>query len=359
MRAVTTTVAPREVALLRLVAQRVAGPPFPDAAAAVRGLLAVQAQDSPGALTSVALRTADRSRAGVEAALDAGTVVRSWPMRGTLHLTAAEDLPWMLDLLGPRVLAGAARRREVVGLTEADLERSRGVAVAALTGGRRLGRRELLATLADGGCDVAGQKGYHTLWYLAQTGTLVLGPVEGTDQAFVLLEEWVPAPRRPGREEALAELALRFFTGHGPATVADLVRWAGTTVRDARAGLAPVRDRLAAVDVDGTEMLMDPATPDRLAACRADAEGLHLLPGFDEVVLGYADRTCTVPAEHADRIVPGGNGVFRPTVVVGGCAVGTWRWTGTGPRRAAVAEPFTTFPGGVAERVAELAAALP
>jgi hypothetical protein len=355
----TTSVPPSEVALLRLVAQRVAGPRSPDAASAVRGLLAVQAQDLPGALTSVALRTADRSRAGVDAALESGAVVRSWPMRGTLHLTPAEDLAWMLDLLGSRALAGAAKRREVVGLTLDDLERSRGVAVAALTGGRRLGRRELLATLADGGCDVAGQKGYHTLWFLSQTGTLVLGPPEAGDQAFVLLDEWVPEPRRLPREEALAELALRFFTGHGPATVADLVRWGGTTVRDARAGLAAVRDRLAAVDVDGTEMLLDPEVPDRLAGCRAEAEGLHLLPGFDEVVLGYADRTCTVPAEHADRIVPGGNGVFRPTVVVGGCAVGTWRWTGTGARRAVTAEPFTAFPAGVAERVPELAAALP
>ncbi len=354
-----TTVPLREVALLRLVAQRVAGPRFADAAAAVRGLLAVQGQDLPGALTSVALRTADRTRVGVEAALDAGAVVRSWPMRGTLHLTPAEDLPWMLDLLGPRVLAGAARRREVVGLTLDDLERARGLAVAALTGGRRLGRTDLLAVLADGGADVSGQRGYHTLWYLAQTGTLVLGPVAGTDQAFVLLDEWVPAPRRLEGEEALAELALRFFTGHGPAGVADLVRWAGTTVRDARAGLAAVRDRLAAVDVEGTEMLMDPDTPDRLAACRAEAAGLHLLPGFDEVVLGYADRTCTVPAEHADRIVPGGNGVFRSTVVVGGCAVGTWRWTGRGARRTVAAEAFTTFPDGVADRVPELAAALP
>jgi hypothetical protein len=350
---------PREVALLRLVAQRVAGPPFPDAAAAVRALGAVQGQDLPGALTSVALRTAGRSRAGVEAALDAGDVVRSWPMRSTLHLTAAEDLPWLLALLGPRVLAGAAKRRAVVGLTEADLERAREVATGVLTGGRRLGRKALLAALAEAGCDVTGQRGYHTLWYLAQTGTLVLGPPEAGDQAFVLLDEWIRAPRRLEGEEALAELALRFFTGHGPATVADLVRWAGTTVRDARAGLAPVRDRLTAIDVEGTEMLMAADTADRLAGCRPEAEDVHLLPGFDEVVLGYADRSCTVPPEVADRIVPGGNGVFRGTVVVGGRAVGTWRWTGKGARRAVAAEPFTAFPDGVGERLAELAAALP
>jgi winged helix DNA-binding protein len=349
----------REVALLRLVALRVAGPPFPDAATAVRALGAVQGQDYPGALTSVALRTADRSRAGVEAALDAGDVVRSWPMRSTLHLTAAEDLPWMLALLGPRVLAGAAKRRATLGVTEAECEQARQAVLGALTGGRRLSRKALLAAIGAGGVEVSGQRGYHLLWYLAQTGTLVLGPTEDGDQAFVLLDEWVRAPRRLEGEEALGELARRFFTGHGPAAVADLVRWAGTTVRDARAGLALARPELEAVDVDGTELYLDPATPQRLAAHRAEAEGLHLLPGFDEFVLGYADRTCAVPPEFADRIVPGGNGVFRSTVVTGGRVVGTWRWTGKGARRTVTAEPFTAFPDGVAERIPDLAASLP
>src|SRR3954465_10593389 len=124
---------PHEVALLRLVAQRIAGPPWPTAAETVRWLTAVQAQDYPGALTSVALRTEGATRTGVEAALDAGEVVRSWPMRSTLHLVAAEDLGWLLELCGPRVLAGAAKRRGGLGLTEADTERARELAVAALT----------------------------------------------------------------------------------------------------------------------------------------------------------------------------------------------------------------------------------
>ncbi|WP_233517673.1 winged helix DNA-binding domain-containing protein [Geodermatophilus marinus] len=352
-------VSPREVALLRLVAQRVAGPPFADAAAAVRALGAVQGQDLPGALTSVALRTAGRSRAGVAAALDAGDVVRSWPMRGTLHLVAAEDLPWMLDLLGPRVLAGAARRRATVGLTEADLERAREAAAGALSGGRRSGRTDLLAAIGAAGVDVSGQRGYHTLWYLAQTGTLVLGPTAAGDQAFVLLDEWVRSPRRLEGEEALGELALRYFTGHGPATVADLARWAGTTVRDARTGLALARPRLETITVEGTELHLDPATPERLTACRAEAGALHLLPGFDEFVLGYADRTCAVPAEFAHRIVPGGNGVFRATVVSGGGVVGTWRWTGRGTGRAVAAEPFTAFADDVAAGIPGAAARLP
>ena len=136
----------------------------------MRGLLCVQGQDLPGALTSVALRTRDRSLAGVRAALDAGAVVRSWPMRSTLHLVPAADLAWLLELCGPRVLAGAAKRRATLGLTEADAERAREQAVAALAGGRRLGRAALLEAIGEG-VDVSGQRGYHLLWYLAQTGT--------------------------------------------------------------------------------------------------------------------------------------------------------------------------------------------
>jgi hypothetical protein len=280
-------------------------------------------------------------------------------MRGTLHLLPAEDLPWMLELLGPRVLAGAAKRRERLGLTEADTERAREAARAALTGGGRLGRAALLAALGDGGVDVSGQRGYHLLWYLAQTGTLCLGPTQDGEQLFVLLEEWVPAPRRPAREEALGELVRRYFTGHGPATVADLVRWAGTTVRDVRTGLALARGELATIDVDGVEHFLDPATPDRLAACREEARGLLLLPGFDEFVLGYGDRRAVLSPQFADRIVPGGNGMFRPTVVVDGRITGTWRWTGRGAKRTVSADPFTEFPDGVAAAIPGAADALP
>jgi len=208
-----------ELALLRLVALRVAGPPPADAAAAVRLLTCLQGQDLPGALTSVALRTAQRTRAGVEAALEAGEVVRSWPMRSTLHLVPAEDLHWLLELCGPRVLAGAARRRAVLGTSEADLERARDLVTAALGGGRRCDRRELLDAVADGGVATTGQRGYHLLWWLAQTGTLCLGPVAGGEQQFVLLDEWVPAARRLDRDAALAELALRYLRGQGPDTV--------------------------------------------------------------------------------------------------------------------------------------------
>jgi len=350
---------PHEVALLRLVAQRLAGPPAPTGTAAVRTLTAVQGQDFPGALASVALRSPGRRTSDVEAALDAGEVVRSWPMRGTLHLTAAADLPWMLDLMGPRALAGLARRRAQLELTDADAELAREAVVAALEGGKRSRRSDLLEAIRKYGIATTGQRGYHLLWFLAQTGTLVLGPTDDGEQLFVLLDEWIPAPRRPEREEALGELARRFFCGHGPATVQDLARWSGLTLGDVRAGLAVAREQLETVQVDGVEHHLDPATPERLTTCREEARGVFMLPGFDEFVLGYADRGTILDAAFADRIVPGGNGVFRPTVVSDGRIVGTWQFAGRGAKRTAVATPFTAFADGLAEVFQQQAAAPP
>lgn len=141
----------------------------------------------------------------------------------------------------------------------------------------------------------------------------------------MLAAEWIRAQRELDGEQALAELARRFFLGHGPATIADLARWSGLTLSMARAGLAAVQDRLAVVTLDGVDHLLDPAVPDLLAQARAQARGVFLLPGFDEFVLGYADRSAVLAPAVADRVAPGGNGVFRPSVVRDGRIVGTWR----------------------------------
>jgi len=348
-----------EVALLRLTAQLIAGPGMVTATGAVRWLTALQAQDHRGVLTSVALRMRSGTREGVEAALNAGEVVKSWPMRGTLHLVAAEDLPWMLDLMAPRVVAQATRRRAELGLDLAAIEQARELAGQALAGGRRMRRRELLAGWDEAGLATTGQRGYHMLWHLAQTGTLCFGPVRDGEQLVVLVDEWITRPRRLKREEALGELARRYFHGHGPATVKDFARWTNLVAADVRTGLALARPELVHVEVDGVEHLMDPQTPDLLDRCREHARGVFLLPGFDEYVLGYADRRAALATEFAARIVPGGNGVFRPTIVSDGQIVGTWRHIGRGAQRTVTATPFTSFRDGVAVAIPQVYADLP
>jgi len=321
-----------DVALLRLAAQRLVGAGFATAADTVRWMTAMQAQDYAGSLTSVALRMESGAREQVEAALDAGGVVRSWPMRGTLHLVAAEDLQWILGLTAARVVAGAATRRKQLGLDEGTLERAGKLAVSSLEGGRRLRRDDLLTVWVDAGLQTQGGRGYHMLFHLAQTGILCFGPVTDGEQGLVLLEEWIRQPRQLPREEALGELALRYFRSHGPATVKDFTRWTGLVAADVRAGLALARSGLDRLEVDGVEYFLDPRTPDALAAAsdwvnptgsrRPAARDVVLLPGFDEFILGYQDRRAQLPAEFADRIVPGGNGDFKPTVVEPGKSSG-------------------------------------
>lgn len=348
----------QNAALLRLAAQRLVGPRSATAAEAVRWLTAVQAQDRTGALTSVALRVRRGQRADVVAALDAGTVVKSWPMRGTLHLVAAEDLPWMLRLLGPREVTVSVPRRAGLGLDEQQLERAREVAIGALAG-TRLQRAELFARWDDAGLSTSGQRGVHILRFLAMTGTVVFGPTRAGEQLLALTDEWVRRPRQLEREEAAGELALRYFRSHGPATVADFTRWAHLVAADVRAGLGLARPELARIDVDGTEHLMDPQTPELLAAARAEAGGVLLLPGFDEFILGYADRRAQLDPAYADRIVPGGNGVFRPTVVRAGRVIGTWARTGRGAQQTICASPFTSFSDEVSAAIPRVYAALP
>ncbi len=197
------------------------------------------------------------------------------------------------------------------------------------------------------------------IWHLAQTGTLCFGPVRDGEQLLVLVDEWIPGARRLERDEALGELAWRYFRGHGPATIKDFTRWTGLVAADVRTGLALARPRLASLDAEDVEYLMDPQSPELLDACRPRARGLFLLPGFDEFVLGYADRRAALPSEFAGRIVPGGNGVFRPTVISDGRIVGTWTHTGRGTRRTVTATPFTSFSDEVASGILDAYSMLP
>ena len=340
----------RELARLRLASQRLTpssegiGP-----ADTVRHLLAVQAQDFAGAKWSVGVRTPGSTDAAIEAALAAGEIVRSWPMRGTLHFVAPEDLGWMLALTSARTIQSAAGRHRQLELTEAELEHAREVAIEALSDGRVLSRDDLLARFAAAGISTAGQRGIHTLQRLSLWGVIVFGPLQlgaagkANQQTFVLLDEWVAAPRSLERDEALGEFALRYFTGHGPATVRDFAWWSSLTLTDARAGLAVVRDRLDELERNDTSYFLA-----RDAAAGASAQHTSsstlALPGFDEYLLGYQDRGAALAPEHAEVIVPGKNGLFLPTIVVDGEIVGTWRRTLTTKGVAIEPQPFAPLP---------------
>jgi hypothetical protein len=304
----------RRLTALRLSALGIADPSAPSPDGVVQNALATQAQDYLGTLWAVGLRTARATAADVESAHEAGRFVRSWPMRGTLHFVDGADLGWMLGLTADRMMRSAAGRHRQLELTDDHFERAEGVAGDLLRGGRHASRAELLVAFRDAGIATDGQRGVHILGRLAQLGILVLAARD----SWALLDEWVPKPRRLGRDEALEEFAFRYFSSHGPATVKDFSWWSSLTLTDARAGLAAVRDRLVELELDGAVYYMRPGLE---PAGRA----VHLLPGFDEYLLGYGDRSAPLAREHANTVVPGGNGLFMPTIVVDGEVVGIWK----------------------------------
>ncbi len=134
----------------------------------------------------------------------------------------------------------------------------------------------MMRLLDDAGITPTGQRGYHILWQTTQAGVICLGPMEGTQQTFVLLDEWVPAARDLSREEAVAELAGRYFTSHGPATIHDFAWWAGLTLAEARAGRDAASSRLVSDNIDGTDHWM---SKDDAAYAAHAAPAVSLLPG--------------------------------------------------------------------------------
>lgn len=306
---------------------------------------AMQAQDLASGLWSLGARLPGMRQADVQKALERREAIRTWPMRGTVHLVPARDARWMLDLMGPRALVGVEARRAALGFTEADVDWATEILAAALAGGGRMTRAECLAAITAGGVDCGGQRGYHVLWYASQRGVTCIAPNVGKEQTFVLLDEWVPDPHRLDRDEALATIALRYFRSHGPTTRQDFAGWTGLTAADVRRGIAAAGSGLTTVRVDGVEMLVDPALLD---APRTPVDDLLALPGFDEYLLGFKDRTLMVDPAHKQAIVPGNNGMFRSTVVRDGRVVATW--TRTVAKRSVNVTVQPLVPMGEAER---------
>ncbi len=227
----------------------------------VKKLGAMQAQDYLGALWALGLRMQRAVEADIEQAIANREIIRTWPMRGTLHFVAPEDVRWMPALLAPRILAGAARRHKQLELDEATFAHSETLFINALRNGRSLTRSEMMDVLEQACISTKGQRGYHILWWAAQNGLICFGPRQGKQHTFVLLDEWLPNSKSLSREESLAELAHRYFTGHGPATIQDYIWWSGLPAADARAGLEMVKSQLTHEELDGQTYWFSPSSP--------------------------------------------------------------------------------------------------
>lgn len=311
------------IAHSRLYNQSIAGSLLHTPEQVVKEMGAVQAQDYMQAVWAIGLRSPSSNLADIERTIADRKIILTWTLRGTLHFVPAEDVKCMLQLSAPRLIGPTKRRMAELGLDDRTLERCREIIIGALKGGRQLDRFDLLQLIEEEGIHTGNQRGYHLLWNSGYQGLICFGPLKGKQQTNVLLDEWVPHARELSYEESLQVHAQRYFTSHGLATIHDFAWWAGLTLTDARRGLESVKKQLQSEVIEGSEYWMSSIPP----ASTHEDSGVYLLPGFDEYILGYKDRSAVLEPERAPLIVPGNNGVFMPTIVVGGQVVGIWKRT--------------------------------
>jgi hypothetical protein len=310
--------------------------PARDVAEAARMVCGIQAQDAVASRLGVRARSSGVADADVLAAIEDRGVVRTWLMRNTIHLVAADDAKWMTALLGPMI----RRRFETVrwpqlGLTPDVLDAAAEVTPDVLRG-RSLTRHEFVAGLAEHGVQIspADQAPTHALVYLSAIGLTCRASDRGKDATFALLDEWLPdAAEGPRDDDALAELARRYFAAFSPATPADFTTWSG--LPSSRA-IDLIRDELTPVDVDGRAGY-------RLGEVEP-AKGLRLLSAFDNYLVGYKERKFIDDDRRAEVYV---GGMIRPTVLLDGRVIGRWQLSHKADVTTVEVIPFVNVARGI------------
>ena len=323
-----------------------------DPARIVRAVGAIQAQEPAAAALAVRARGGGFVSSEVERVrVEDRSYVRTWCQRGTIHLVPAEDVHWMLGALRQALVAARASRWRALGLDDDTYGKARHSLHKALGDGP-LTRAEIGERWSASGLDVSGQRLPHLISRAAIDGDVCDGPDRGRDRTWVRLEDWIDPVPGPQGAKALAELARRHLSGHGPAEARDLAAWSGLKVSDARAGWKLIEDELKELQTPwGARWMLSGAAQDGSAR---GAGAARLLGAFDAYLLGYRDRAEIAPAPHVKKVSGSANLRVPAAAAVGGEVLGTWRMSKKGGSFEVEIEPFgeldlSTFAAEVAD----------
>jgi hypothetical protein len=313
----------------RLRNHKLSSPTFAQAADVARWFGAVQAQDFHAAKWALALRMRKATNASVEDAFNSGEIVRTHLLRPTWHFVTPDDIRWLLHLTAPRVNLRCGPNYRKYELDAAIFKRSNRVLANALKGGNHRTRSELKAILNRAG--VAADDTVrlaHVLLRAELDGVVCSGPRRGNQFTYALLEERVPVGKQFSREGALAELARRYFTSHGPATLADFVWWSGLTAKDAQRAIDLLDRQVEKTQIEETVFWSaNSATPNRKRSSKTITrhDEAHLLPAFDEYNVAYKHRQLVFDQNAVSQIDAWG--ALGPNVIIDGRIVGLWKGT--------------------------------
>ena len=326
-----------DLAHWRLHNLRLSGAPLEAPEDVVGWLGAVQSQDFGPAKWSVAERTGGVGDAAIDRAFADGAILRTHVLRPTWHFVLPADIRWMLELTAPRVHALNAYYYRQLGLDDAAFDRCDALLVGALQGGAQLTRKQLGATLEGAGVTLGGFRLAYLLMNAELRGIVCSGAPRGKQQTYALLEERAPQATPRTGDEALAELTLRYYTSHGPATVKDFGWWSSLTAADIKRGLELVASRLRHEVVDGVAYWFAGSA----SSARPASPAVHLLQGYDEYIVGYSQSKSVLNL--ARRTLVQDRPVFNGVAILDGQVAGHWKRTLTSDTVAfevALYEPF-------------------
>jgi hypothetical protein len=306
----------------RLQNQKLSRTTFKSPEQVVAWLGVVQAQDYAAAKWAVSQRAKGITDSVMDQALADGTILRTHILRPTWHFVTPQDIHWMLKLSAPRILALSATYFRKLELDTAIFKRSNTVLTKALQGGKQLTRAELTSALKKNGIASDDLLRFTYLIVHAELhGILCSGGRRGKQFTYALLDERVSKSRSLEKDEALAELAKRYFTSHGPATLKDYTWWSGLTATDAKNGLEMIKSTLA------YEVLDDKTYWFSRSPVKEKGSVAHLLPNYDEYTVGYTDRSAIYDTRHNVKLDARGNFLFNNVILINGQVVGTWKRT--------------------------------
>lgn len=325
------------IAIRRLCSQQLASSIFKRPEEVVAWFGGVQAQDYSGAKWAVGQRLKKCIDADIERALTEKKIVRTWAMRGTFHFVAASDIRWMLALLASRIIERNARRYRELELEEETLVESNEVLKNALQDGSHLDRRELLAILHKNGISTEGQRAHYILQRASLDGLICQAGMRSNNNPIFISMDELPETKTLTRSEALAELTGRYFTSHAPATLQDFVWWSGLLSKDVKSGLRAVESSLESETIEGKTYWYSPLTQDT----KHSSPKAHLLPSFDEYLVGYKDRSASLEKVLSKK--KNIKNIMYPTITVDGQIVGAWKRKFKGNEVIMDLKPVTAF----------------
>ena len=308
-----------DISKYRIQNQHITDKPFLSASDLVQAMCAIQSQDFAMAKWAIGIRLKDSTEQTINETYNNGETLRTHLMRPTWHMVSPNDIYWLLELTAPRIKPLSKSRDKQLELNEEIYSKCYRILDKTLAEIESLTRKELTSLFDKYKIKTNENRLSHIMMRAELDGLVCSGPLKNNKLTYALLEKRVPDKKFLTKEESLAELAKRYFTSHGPATVQDFVWWSGLTLTDARKGLEMNKSNLISVIVESETYWFSDSYSNN-----TKNQTVHLLPAFDELLISYRDRSTTIDNSINKKAIFN-NGIFRPIVVVKGQVSGIWR----------------------------------